>query len=575
MRTYDDFCCYRNWVGAYDTLSDADRDAIRESVSRLPRLPLFSIVLLPAPDGAVSPAQASVASVFGQLYPHWELWLPSGAGPGGVDARLRTIPDSAGPTLNHAISFNTALTAAEGEFVLPLPPHALLAEHALYELAVALGDDPEPDLLYTDEDRLNAAGERCLPRFKTGWDPDLALGRDAIGLLVAYRKILLERLGGIRLASAGLELALYELSLRAAFATSPVRIRHVPAILCHRRGSSEASLGWDAEGAREIVRGHLGGCGVNARVLPAPLAPAWNRIVREVPDPAPLVSILVPTRDRADLLARCAEGVLSRTDYPAIELLVVDNDSSEPATAEVLGLLCQDQRVRVLTCPGRFNYSALNNLAAREARGEILVLLNNDTDVIRPDWLREMVSHAVRLDVGAVGAKLLYSDGRVQHGGMTLGPGLWSQHQLRFADRLDPGPVGELALTRTVSAVTGACLGLRRSVFFELGGFNEELKVAFGDVDLCLRIGDLGYRVVWTPFAELFHVECASRGYDHESPDKFALFEQEARYFGRLWGSLAERDPFHNKNIVYGPDFATLAAPPRRKRPWVVRNTNG
>jgi hypothetical protein len=211
-------------------------------------------------------------------------------------------------------------------------------------------------------------------------------------------------------------------------------------------------------------------------------------------------------------------------------------------------------------------------VAAQEARGEILVLLNNDTDVIGPDWLRELVSHAVRPHVGAVGAKLLYPDGRVQHGGMVLGPGVWPQHQLRFADRLDRGPSGELALTRTVSAVTGACLALRRSVFFEVGGLNEDLRISFSDVDLCLRIGDHGYRVIWTPFAELFHVECASRGYDRESADRVALAQQEARYFGRFWKLLLETDPFHNPNIIYkAAGSSILAAPPRRRRPWAVR----
>jgi O-antigen biosynthesis protein len=411
MRTYGDFRLYNEWVQAHDTLGDTDRQAIGDSMRRLPRSPVFSIVLLPTPDGVVSAARTSVASVLRQLYPRWELWLPPGAeqADANADARLRIIQGCGTPTTDHASLFNAALAAAEGEFVLPLPPDTTLSEQAFYELAVAIGDDPEADLLYTDEDRVDDSGTRCMPHFKTGWDPDLALGRDAIGLLVAYRKALLERLGGMRSRSRGVALALYELSLRVAFAVSPLHIHHVPVVLCHRRGSSEASLGWDAEGAREIVRNHLAESGVSASVEPAPLAPGWNRVVREVPDPAPLVSIIVPTRDRAELLRCCAEAVLSRTDYPAIELLVVDNDSREPASIELFRRLLQDPRVRVLPCPGPFNYSALNNLAAREARGEVLVLLNNDTDSIRPDWLREIVSHAMRPDVGAVGVKLLLS----------------------------------------------------------------------------------------------------------------------------------------------------------------------
>ncbi|HTT05141.1 MAG TPA: glycosyltransferase family 2 protein [Steroidobacteraceae bacterium] len=569
MESHRYFRSYAAWVKAHDTLADEDRQAIRECVRRLTSLPLFSIMLLPRPDGAISVAHASIDSVRRQLYPHWELWQPQQRQPTytDTDARFRIIPQSTGPVTDYASLFNSALSVARGEFVLPLPPDAMLAEQALYELAVAIGDDPEAELLYTDEDRLDSGGTRCMPHFKTGWDPDLMLGRDAAGLLVAYRKRLLEGLGGMRLPSA---LAPYELSLRAGSAAPPVHIRHVPAVLCHRRGSSEASQAWDAEGAREIVRQHLAEAGVVARVVAAPLKPAWNRIVRELPDPLPLVSVIVPTRDRADLLGQCAEGVLSRTDYPAVEFLIVDNGSTEPATFELFQRLSKDPRVRVLSSPGPFNYSALNNKAAREARGEILLLLNNDTDVIGPDWLCEMVSHAVRADVGAVGAKLLYPDGRVQHGGMVLGPGLWPAHQLRLADRLDAGPGGELALVRSVSAVTGACLALRRSVFFEVDGFNEELKIAFGDVDLCLRLGDHGYRIVWTPFAELFHLESASRGQDSESPDTLTLAEEEARYFGYYWKSLVEADPFHNANLVYGWNSLELAEPPRRERRWAA-----
>jgi GT2 family glycosyltransferase len=464
--------------------------------------------------------------------------------------------------------FNSALAAADGEFVLPMLPDAKLAESALYELAVAIGDDPDADLLYTDEDREADGGDRCMPHFKTGWDPDLVLGRDAIGLLVAYRKALLKRLDGMRRSLPGVGLTLYELSLRASFATSPTHIHHIPAVLCHRRGSVEASFGWDAEGAREIVRKHLAVGGVRASVLPAPLAPSWNRIVYDLPDPPPLVSIIVPTRDRAELLERCADAVLSHTDYPVVELLVVDNDSREPAAIELLRCLSQHPRVRILPYPGPFNYSALNNLAAREARGEVFVLLNNDTEAVRPDWLREMVSHVMRPDVGAVGAKLLYPDERVQHGGMVLGPGLWPAHQLHFADRLDTGPAGELALTRTVSIVTGACLAVRRSVFIEVGGLDEALKVAFNDVDFCLRVGDHGYRIVWTPFAELFHVGSASRGPDSESSDKLLVAEQEAKYFARSWNSLLSLDPFHNPNVIYAWDSSVLCVSPRYKRAW-------
>ncbi len=553
---------YSDWIQTYDTLDDEDRKAIRDRVGRLARAPLFSIISFPTPGDAAALSQPSIASVQRQLYPHWELWLPGGSGAAGISAeqRVRIMPTEQG--LDNASLFNAALAAADGEFVLPLPPDVTVAEAALYEVAAAIVECPEVDIVYTDEDRVDAAGKRCEPHFKTDWDPELALGRDALGLLVAYRKELLDRLDGMRHFGPETALSLYDLSLRAAFAVSPIRIQHIPAVLCHR---TQALLRWDAEGAREIVRERLAERGVRAHVAPAPLAPSWNRIVREVPNPAPLVSVIVPTRDRTDLLARSTDALLRRTAYPALELFIVDNNSREAATIQLFRRLSQDPRVRILSHPGSFNYAAINNRAAREARGEILLLLNNDTDALRPDWLREMVSHAIRSDVGAVGAKLLYADERVQHAGVVLGPGPVLVHQLRLSDSLDAGPNGELALTRTVSAVTGACLALRRSVFFEVGGLDENLQVAFNDIDLCMRIGDHGYRIVWTPFAELFHLENASRG-----PDDPLEKTKELQYFCRVWGSLMETDPFHNKNVIYGWNTKFAFAQPRRARPWLA-----
>jgi GT2 family glycosyltransferase len=383
-------------------------------------------------------------------------------------------------------------------------------------------------------------------------------------LLVAYRREPLDLLGGIQSSFASVAPALYDLILRVAFAMSPARINHIPTILSHCPDDTDASLGWDAEGARKIVRQHFAGRGIRARVEPAPLAVSWNRIIRDVPDPAPLVSVILPTRHRADLLERCADALLNRTDYPELELLVIDNDGRDAKSTELLRRLSEHSKVRVPSYPAPFNYAAMNNLAARQARGEILLLLNNDIDAIHPNRLQEMVSHAMRPDVGAVGARLLYSNGQVQHAGIVLGPGRALNHQFRFADRLDGGPCCELALTRTVSAVTGACLALRRSAFFEVGGLNANLRAAFNDVDLCLRIGDHGYRIVWTPFAELFHLESASRGYD-TTLEKQTLAAEEYRYFCRFWGALLESDPFRNPNLIYGWDTTTLSPPRQRK----------
>ena len=251
--------------------------------------------------------------------------------------------------------------------------------------------------------------------------------------------------------------------------------------------------------------------------------------------------------------------------------MIVDNGSVEPATQTLFDQLTrEDSRVRILHHPGPFNYSALNNTAAREANGEILLLLNNDIDVIEPGWLRELVSQALRPDVGIVGAKLLFPNEQVQHAGMVLGPEGHVVHLHRFAGRNDPGYCGQLALPRTLLAVTGACVAIRRAVFFEVGGLDEiNLPVAFNDVDLCLRLGDHGYRVVWTPFAELFHLECASRGLDSDDPAKRERADREWRHMRKTWGSLLETaDPFHNPNLLFHWDYQEIPSTPRRRKPW-------
>lgn len=568
---FGDFPGYREWVQAYDTLGEKDRRDIQDAVEKLPRRPLFSIVLLPAIGNSIPAVEPPTTPLHGQIYPQWELWLPLSHNLSNLELarKVRIAPRPSGQILDPASLFNAALLRAEGEFVLPLPADVRLAESALYELAEVICSDPHTAVAYSDEDYADADGKRYKPRFKTAWDPDLALSRDSIGLFVAYQKALLFQLGGMRAGIGDIALGLYELSLRVAFTAPAPHIHHIPAVLCHRHGNAEQSVHTDADRSRKILSERLAELEPGAQVLPAPLAPCWNRIIRSIPDPAPLVSVIVPTRDQAILLKRCVDGLLSRTDYPNLELIIVDNDSREVSAVELLRHLSQDPRVRVLHSPGPFNYSTLNNKAANSARGEVIVLLNNDTEPVGSDWLRELVSHAVRPDVGAVGAKLLYPDGRVQHGGMVLAPGIWPIHQLRFAHCTDAGPFGELALLRSVSIVTGACLAMRRAAFMEVGGLDEHLSVAFSDVDLCLRLGDHGFRVVWTPFAELFHIESASRGPD-QTTVKQAISMREASYFWRFWSAWNASDPFHNPNLSYGLDTITLASPPRRRRPWTT-----
>ncbi len=497
---------YERWVREYDTLNDDDRVAIRAHIDRLGRKPLISVVM-PAYETPEPLLRAAIGSVRAQLYPHWELCVADDASPSATVAQVLRDAAFAEPRIKWmrresnghiAAATNSAMSLASGEFVALMDHDDLLPEQALYEVAVDLDAHPETDLLYTDEDRIGPDGNRHSPYFKTDWNPDLLLGQNAVCHLGVYRRALLEKIGGLRSGFEGSQD--YDLTLRVAAATKSARIRHVPAILYHWRerdqssSFSQAQLEGCVEAARRAIADHLDSNGEGAasgEVLPAPAAPVWSRVRWPLPDPAPRASLIVPTRDRADLLARCAAGLLLRTDYPDLELLIADNDSVESATLALFDRLRADTRVRVLPLPGPFNFSALNNAAVRQASGQVLVLINNDIDVIDGGWLREMVSQAMRPAIGAVGAKLLYADDTVQHGGVLLGMGHFdggpgvAGHVGLGASRDDVGYFGSLALTRDFSSVTGACLALRREVLEAVGVLGETNQpAAFNDVDL-------------------------------------------------------------------------------------------
>ncbi len=571
---------YQRWIEDYDTLDDTDRTAIQAHVAAMPAHPVISVVM-PVYNTPEPLLRAAIASVRAQLYPYWELCIADDASPSPhiaailhqvatEDPRIRVIRR---PTNGHiAAATNSALALATGTWVALLDHDDILPEHALYQVAAEITAHPDARLIYSDEDRIDDNGVRFAPYFKPDFDPDLLLGQNYLCHLTVYRRDLIERLGGLRSGFDGSQD--HDLALRATAAVTTAQVRHIPAVLYHWRVSAgSVSAPGDAldrcvDASRRALQSHLAERGVPAKVVAAPLAPQYSRVIWPLPDPAPLVSIIVPTRDRADLLERCLDGVLQRTDYSPIEVLVIDNGSEAPETLALFTKITADLRVRVLPMPGPFNYAALNNRAVAVARGEILLLLNNDVDVIDGGWLREMVAQALRPDVGAVGARLLYGNGTLQHGGTVLGAGGVANHYLTGVPRSALGPFGLLALCRSSAAVTAACLAIRRSVFLEAGGLDEvNLPVAFNDVDLCLRVRDLGYRNVWTPFAELYHLESVSRGLDLSGEAK-NRFDREQSYMFKRWAGVLQSDPYWNLNLSRADANGTLACPPRREKPW-------
>ncbi|WP_428487102.1 glycosyltransferase family 2 protein [Rhodopila sp.] len=553
----DDAAAYRLWVAEYDNPGEAE-------LARIPPLrdgPLVSIVMT-AGDSTVEGALRSVDSLRRQTYGNWELLLTTrllSAWPAealtaaaGAEPRLRLL-DAPYGTTNRADWQQAGLAQSSGKLVCFLHAGDTLPPTALHEVAAAIAAHPQTQLLYTDEDVADAGGRRN-PRFKPDFSPDLLLAGNSIGQLAVYRMELLDRLGGLQPAAS--PYTDYDLVLRAVALAEPGVVFHLPAVLCHR---AEPAADWPARPDNP------------PRAAPALLAvetAPWPRLRFRLPVPPPLVSVIVPTRDRPDLLSACLAGVLERTDYPAIELLVVDNGSHDPEALALLSRLEVTPRVRVLRHPEPFNFAALNNAAAAEAAGEVLLLLNNDTEVLHPDWLGELVSHVARHDVGAVGARLLYPDGTVQHAGMLLGPAGAAVHVGRFASPDAPGYDGQLVCTRDLSAVTGACLALRRETFRAVGGMDERLAVAWNDVDLCLRVRATGLRVIWTPHAVLLHREAVTRGLEAEDPAKLARFHREQALMQAHWTDAMEADPFLNPNLLASETGPLVLTRPRVRRPW-------
>jgi GT2 family glycosyltransferase len=535
---------YGEWVRRYDTATTRDETAAREQLTRLRVRPTFTIIVPLAP-GQVAESAPAIRSLREQWYPDWQLLVVE---PAGASTRSAAI--------------NDALAQATGAFCGVVEAEAELAQHALYALAVECNAHPDAALIYSDEDRIDGRGQRHTPVFKPDWNPDLLCSQPYIGQLTVYRSDVLRAVGGWRSGCDGLDE--WDVALRASAALPEKCIRHVPHVLYHRRVDDACTR---SNAARRLLDEHFHRLGLAAEVSETDHGAL--RIRYTVRTPPPLVSIIVPTHNGGHWLQRCLTGLQEHTDYPSYEILVVDNRSDDAATVAYLRELEAVPHVRVLRFDQPFNFSALNNFAVTQARGAVLALLNDDMDVITPDWLTEMAGHALRPEVGAVGAKLYYPDGRIQHAGVILGLGKLAGHAHRGMPEPDPGPQARTFLVHNVSAVTAACLALRTEIYREVGGLDVDLPVAYGDVDLCLRLGQRGYRVVWTPHAQLYHWESATRGLDH-SVEKVKRLRREQMRMLQRWGDTLDSDPAYNPNLTLAAPGFALAFPPRVKRPWQV-----
>ncbi|MGK5024665.1 glycosyltransferase family 2 protein [Janthinobacterium sp. RB2R34] len=564
---------YAEWVRRYDLLNDEQRAQLRARQELFAAQPLISVVM---PTYNPNPAWLVevIESVRQQIYPHWELCIADDC---STDAAIRPIleryqrEDSrikvAFREQNGHISAasNSALALATGDWIALLDHDDVLSEQALFRVAEAINEVADVRVIYSDEDKIDADGQRFGAYFKPDWNRPLFYSQNMISHLGAYHTALVREVGGFQLGMEGSQD--YDLALRCIERIEDHQIHHIARVLYHWRvhGDSTAMSG-DAKPYAQLageraLNAHFSRRGVDASVQ---LVQGGYRVRYALPAQLPLVSLIIPTRNGLDLLRTCVQSILARTTYPHYEILIVDNGSDDPATLEWLAGVQHDQRVRVLRDDRPFNYSALNNGAVRHARGEVLGLLNNDLEVITPDWLDEMVSHALQPGIGAVGARLWYPDNTLQHAGVIVGLGGVAGHAHIRMLRHHYGYFGRACLLSAFSAVTAACLVIRKSIYEEVGGLNEvELEVAFNDVDFCLRVRELGYTNVLTPYAELYHYESATRGLD-DTAEKSARFGREVRYMMQRWAPLLQHDPAYSPNLSLQHGDFSLAWPPRR-----------
>ncbi len=535
--------------------------------------PTISIVL-PVYNTEEPHLRAAIDSVLQQTYPHWQLCIADDCSTAphvrsvlakyaARDSRISVAYRESNGHISAAS--NSALALATADWVALLDHDDCLHKMALHFVAEAIAANPAACLIYSDEDKIDQTNNRHDPYFKCDYNYELLLAHNMICHLAVFRRSLIGEIGGFRNGFEGAQD--YDLVLRATERLAPSQVIHVPRVLYHWRAhrGSTAFTGdakpYSAEAARRAVTEHLRRRGVEAKVTAAPEAPAMNRVKYALPAVAPKVSIVICTRDRADLLASCVDSIIERSTYRNYEVLIVDNGSTEEATFQLFNRL-PTERFRILRDESPFNFSALNNRAVHAAEGDYICLLNNDIEVLTPDWIEEMLSFSVQPGVGAVGARLWYPGGGLQHAGVILGLVGVANHVHRNLKRGDLGYFGRAALHQSFSAVTGAALMIKKCIYEEVGGLDEELQVTFNDIDFCLRVRAAGYRNVWTPYAEMIHHESATRGYD-VAPHQRARAGQESLLMKQRWGDLLRRDPAYSLNLSIETEDLRLAWPPR------------
>jgi len=549
---------YKTWIKKWETC-DKDFKTIREEIKNLKYLPKISIIM-PVYNVDQIWLEKVIKSVLRQLYENWELCIVDDASTKKhikKTLKLFSMQDKRIKIKyldkNQGISgaSNEALSLATGDFIGLIDNDDELSIDALFENLKLLNKHPEADLIYSDEDKIETDGTRCEPFFKPDWSPDTFLSVLYINHFSVYRKSIVDEIGGFRKGYEGSQ----DSDFNLRFIEKTKNIFHIPKILYHWRkipgsaasGTSEKSYAYGA--AKKALNDYLERNKIDGQVIDG-YFPGAYRIKRRLLS-MPKISIIIPFKDQVGILKKCVNSIIRKSSYKNYEIVLINNNSEEKETFHYLDALKTNPVFKILNYNKPFNFSALNNYAVSKIKTEYIIFLNNDIEIISNDWIESMLEHAQRNDVGAVGAQLYYPNDTLQHAGIIIGiEGGVAGHPHKNSPKDSPGYFGRQKIIQNLSAVTAACLMTKKSILNEVDGFDQNLALAYNDVDLCLKMREKDYLIIYTPYAELYHHESLSRGYDI-SPEKLVIFKNEEKRFKEKWKDILKlRDPYYNKNLT-------------------------
>jgi glycosyltransferase involved in cell wall biosynthesis len=561
---------YKVWVDQFDA-DDRDRELYDLCIEGFSYRPTISITM-PVYKVELKYLREAIDSLLTQSYANIEICVADDCSNDPEIVRLLEAYAASDRRFKYVVrkhngnisaATNSALELATGEFVGLMDHDDLLHKHAVFWVVEALNRDNSLDMIYTDEDKIDEFGNRTDPHFKSDFNYELFLAQNMVSHFAVYRTSTLKEIGGFREGFEGSQD--YDMTLRFLDAGGR-KVAHVPRVLYHWRAIEGSTAFLPSEKAYtdsasiRALRDHVARNGWEADVTVSPELSYYFRVRFHVVG-NPLVSIIIPTKDKVDLLDQCIGSITAKSTYTNYEIIVVDNGSVEAESFAYFERIA-GQGVKVIHDSLPFNYSRINNLGFSQIAGEHVCLMNNDIEIITPDWLEEMLSFSQWADVGCVGARLWYPDDTLQHGGVITGLGGVAGHSHKYFERGSVGYFGRAVLPQALSAVTAACLMVKSSVFARVNGLDEGLSVAFNDVDFCLRIREAGYRNVWTPYAEMYHHESASRG-SEDTPEKIARFKREIDFMKDRWGQNLATDPYYSPNLTIEREDFSFAKLPR------------